>query len=86
MFKKLCLILSASLILINLSFPQVETNRFVAITFDDLPMNTKYLQDGKQWIEQTQKILNTIKKYNIPAIGFVNEYKLYVNDLLDSSR
>jgi peptidoglycan/xylan/chitin deacetylase (PgdA/CDA1 family) len=64
----------------------VETNRFVAITFDDLPMNTKYLQDGKQWIEQTQKILNTIKKYNIPAIGFVNEYKLYVNDLLDSSR
>ncbi len=86
MFKKLCLILSASLILINLSFSQVETNRFVAITFDDLPMNTKYLQDGKQWIEQTQKILNTIKKYNIPAIGFVNEYKLYVNDLLDSSR
>jgi peptidoglycan/xylan/chitin deacetylase (PgdA/CDA1 family) len=49
-------------------------------------MNTKYLKDGNQWIEQTQKLLGTIKKYNIPAIGFVNEYKLYVNEVLDSAR
>jgi peptidoglycan/xylan/chitin deacetylase (PgdA/CDA1 family) len=49
-------------------------------------MNTKYLKDGIQWIEQTQKLLGTIKKYNIPAIGFVNEYKLYVNEVLDSAR
>ena len=49
-------------------------------------MNTKYLEDGNQWVEQTQKLLNTVKKFNIPAIGFVNEYKLYVNDVLDSSR
>lgn len=86
MFKKLNLILSATIIFINFSFSQVETNRFVAITFDDLPMNTKYLQDGNQWIERTQKLLTTIKEYDIPAIGFVNEYKLYVNDVLDSAR
>ena len=86
MFKKLNLILSTTIIFINFSFSQVETNRFVAITFDDLPMNTKYLQDGNQWIEQTQKLLTTIKEYDIPAIGFVNEYKLYVNDVLDSAR
>ncbi len=86
MFKKLNLILSTTIIFINFSFSQVETNRFVAITFDDLPMNTKYLQDGNQWIERTQKLLTTIKKYDIPAIGFVNEYKLYVNDVLDSAR
>ena len=86
MFKKLYLILAAIIIFINLSFSQFETNRFVAVTFDDLPMNTKYLQDGNQWIEQTQKLLTTIKEYDIPAIGFVNEYKLYVNDVLDSAR
>lgn len=86
MFKKLNLILSTTIIFINFSFSQVETNRFVAITFDDLPMNTKYLQEGNQWIEQTQKLLTTIKEYDIPAIGFVNEYKLYVNDVLDSAR
>jgi peptidoglycan/xylan/chitin deacetylase (PgdA/CDA1 family) len=70
-----------------ISFPQQDSiTRYLAVTFDDLPMNTKYLEDGIQWIEQTQKLLNTIKKFNIPAIGFVNEYKLYVNDVLDSSR
>ena len=65
---------------------QSETKKFMAVTFDDLPMNTKYLKDGNQWIEQNKKIISTIKKYNIPAIGFVNEYKLYVNDKMDSSR
>ena len=63
-----------------------ETKRFIAFTFDDLPMNTMYLEDGNKWVEQTQKLLNTVKKFNIPAIGFVNEYKLYVNDVLDSSK
>lgn len=63
-----------------------KTQRFIVITFDDLPMNTKYLEDGEQWIEQTQKLLSIIRKYNIPAIGFVNEYKLYVNEVLDSTR
>ena len=63
-----------------------ETKRFIAVTFDDLPMNTMYLEDGNKWVEQTQKLLNTVKKFNIPAIGFVNEYKLYVNDVLDSSK
>jgi peptidoglycan/xylan/chitin deacetylase (PgdA/CDA1 family) len=70
-----------------ISFPQQDSiTRYLAVTFDDLPMNTKYLVDGKQWIEQTQKLLSTVKKFNIPAIGFVNEYKLYVNDVLDSSK
>ena len=65
---------------------QNDVKRYVSVTFDDLPMNTKYLEDGNQWIEQTQKLLSTVKQYKIPAIGFVNEYKLYVNDVIDSSR
>jgi peptidoglycan/xylan/chitin deacetylase (PgdA/CDA1 family) len=65
---------------------QSDNKRYIAVTFDDLPMNTKYLEDGKQWVEQTQKLLSTIKQYNIPAVGFVNEIKLYINDVLDSTR
>ncbi len=80
--------LSLSVVLIStLTITQKgETIRYVAVTFDDLPMNTKYLEDGNQWIEQTQKIISTVKMYNIPAVGFVNEYKLYVKDALDSTR
>jgi peptidoglycan/xylan/chitin deacetylase (PgdA/CDA1 family) len=70
----------------NLLSQNYNIKRYIAITFDDLPMNTKYLEDGNQWIEQTQKLLSTIKKYKIPAVGFVNEYKLYVNEVLDSTR
>lgn len=86
MFKKLYLIVFTSLLFTKISSAQVSPERFVAVTFDDLPMNTKYLQDGNQWIEQTQKLLSKIKEYDVPAIGFVNEYKLYVNDALDSAR
>jgi peptidoglycan/xylan/chitin deacetylase (PgdA/CDA1 family) len=87
MFTFIRLKLSLIILFTSLLFSQNdETKRFIAVTFDDLPMNTKYLKDGNQWIEQTQKLLSTVKKFNIPAIGFVNEYKLYVNDVLDSSR
>jgi len=87
MFTFIRLKLSLIILFTSLLFSQnAETKRFIAVTFDDLPMNTKFLRDGEQWIEQTQKLLNTVKKFNIPAIGFVNEYKLYVNDILDSSR
>jgi peptidoglycan/xylan/chitin deacetylase (PgdA/CDA1 family) len=87
MFTFIRLKLSLIILFTSLLFSQnAETKRFIAVTFDDLPMNTKYLEDGKQWIEQTQKLLTTINKFKIAAIGFVNEYKLYVNDVLDSSR
>ena len=87
MFKNILLLTFSTILINSFSIAQnFETQRFIAVTFDDLPMNTKYLGDGNQWIEQTQKLLLTIKKYKIPAIGFVNEYKLYVNEVLDSSR
>lgn len=80
-------LLSVTIFCFSFSFAQSDNDkRYIAVTFDDLPINTKYLEEGKQWIEQTQKLLTTIKNYNIPAIGFVNEVKLYVNDVLDSTR
>lgn len=87
MFKLLFNFILLTILFTSFLFSQKDvTKRFVAVTFDDLPMNTKYLEDGKQWVEQTQKLLNTLKQYNIPAVGFVNETKLYINDALDSTR
>ena len=86
MFKNLFKCTSIVILFSVITLSQSDSIRYISITFDDLPMNTKYLEDGTQWVEQTQRLLSTVKKFNIPAIGFVNEYKLYVNDVLDSTR
>ena len=55
----------------------------IAITIDDLPgVNLDDYQ------EVTDKLLTTLKKYQVPAIGFVNENKLYryYKHQLDSTR
>jgi peptidoglycan/xylan/chitin deacetylase (PgdA/CDA1 family) len=53
-----------------------KTRRFIAVTIDDLPVVTtrKDLQARR---EITKKLLAHIKKAKVPAIGFVNEGKLY---------
>ena len=50
----------------------------IAITLDDLPG----AQDESAEILQeiNDQILTALNKFNAPAIGFVNEYKLYVNN------
>src|SRR5688572_22034166 len=55
--------------------------REVVVTFDDLPTSYEYPLQVKQ--ELTKKLIQTIKSNNIPAIGFVNEGKLYVPDEID---
>ena len=49
----------------------------IAITFDDLPLNGPQF-DAQRLQEMTTKLLFVIKKYQIPAVGFVNESLLYV--------
>ncbi len=53
----------------------------IAITFDDLPG----APDNKAAIQEpiNRRILNTLLKYKVPAIGFVNEDKIYSNKELD---
>lgn len=58
--------------------------RTMAVTIDDLP----YVNHGdgaylKRAGAATEKILNTLKKHNAPAIGFVNESALAVADQRD---
>jgi peptidoglycan/xylan/chitin deacetylase (PgdA/CDA1 family) len=57
---------------------QIST-RAVAITIDDLPV-VSTRRDLKNRQDITKKLLAHIKKARIPAIGFVNENKLYNGD------
>lgn len=47
----------------------------IALTFDDLPAQEDI--SAQEQKEINNRILNSLKKFNAPAIGFVNESKLY---------
>lgn len=66
------------LLFISNTFAQ-KPHRFVAVTIDDLPVVVK---NGNLKLRQeiTRKLLGHIKKAKVPAIGFVNEAKLYTDD------
>ena len=54
--------------------------RTVAVTFDDLPATPPGVvaNDVASLEELTRKLLTAVRKYSIPAVGFVNEGKLFV--------
>lgn len=52
--------------------------RYVAVTIDDLPLQQH--ADSATARVLTAKLLQTLKANRIPAIGFVNEGKLHVNN------
>jgi peptidoglycan/xylan/chitin deacetylase (PgdA/CDA1 family) len=66
------------------SFGQTP-QRFIAITFDDLP-TVSLENDMSVRREITQKLLKRVTDAKIPAIGFVNEEKLYTNGKLDEAK
>jgi peptidoglycan/xylan/chitin deacetylase (PgdA/CDA1 family) len=60
--------------------------KMVAVTIDDLPFVrigsfTNSILNGR-----TAMLLDTLKKYNAPATGFVNLSKVYKDNKLDSTR
>lgn len=56
----------------------------VCFTIDDLPVVGYSQQTIAEHEEITAKLLESIKRNRIPAIGFVNEIKLYTEDAPDS--
>jgi peptidoglycan/xylan/chitin deacetylase (PgdA/CDA1 family) len=56
----------------------------VAITIDDLPAVA--VSGTSNWESVTNRLLAALRDHGAPAVGFVNERKLYVNGALDSSR
>lgn len=57
--------------------------RAVAVTFDDLPLTR---MNPKTWRQTTAKLLASITAQRVPAIGFVNEAKLFEHERLDTAR
>lgn len=62
-----------------------QNRRQIAITIDDLPVvSTRTDLRNRQLI--THKLLAQIKRQRVPAIGFVNENKLYSGEKVDEQQ
>jgi peptidoglycan-N-acetylglucosamine deacetylase len=59
------------------ALPAQSPTRYVAITIDDLPAGSANKMTGSEIVEMTTKLLDTLRDQKVPAIGFVNEQKLY---------
>lgn len=59
--------------------------RKVTVTLDDLPI-VSLLNSHEQKQLITRRLLHTLTSFEVPAIGFVNESKLYNNGELDSTQ
>ena len=47
--------------------------KHISITFDDVPIHGEFTLSAQSLKEINQQLLDTLKKYNIQATGFVNE-------------
>jgi peptidoglycan/xylan/chitin deacetylase (PgdA/CDA1 family) len=65
------------LLALSVSARAQRTPRQIAVTFDDLPMNTRaYADNVPEQSRTTSKLIAAIARHHVPAIGFVNEGKL----------
>ncbi len=76
--KKL-LLLAASLCLM---FPALAQGKKLCITVDDLPTVSYQVPGDDFKLSLTHSLVNTFKENQVPAIGFVNEMKLYQGESL----
>lgn len=77
--------LTATIFLILLA-TSIYAQKKVCITIDDLPVVGYGLNKPEEWRSVTQKLLDNLKEKGIPAIGYVNENKLYTNGSLNAER
>jgi len=61
----------------RLLFAQTTPQRAIAITVDDLPAGAANAMSGSEILDMTSKLLGTLHEQKVPAVGFVNEQKLY---------
>lgn len=66
------------------SFGQVNDLR-MAVTVDDLP-TVGWLSDQEVRDNITRQLISALQSYRVPAVGFVNEGKLYEDDALVEGR
>lgn len=78
---KLCIIILISVVANN-----AQTEKFMAVTFDDLPFQQDRDYSAVEQLEFNKRIISNILQYDIPAVGFVNEGKLFDDDKIDSTK
>lgn len=68
------------------SFLGASQEKLLCITVDDLPLVRYGVKDAGHESAITEGLLNAFKKHDVPAIGYVNENKLYVNGKVATAR
>ena len=76
------------IILLNIVLlaPAFGQHKEICITLDDLPTVSYGFKDIEFQESIINKLISTFDQYNIPAIGFVNESKLYKNGNLEPQK
>jgi len=85
--KPLTIVLAAALALsvfsVSAGAQAAKPDRQVAITIDDLPAGMADRMPAVEITALTAKLLGTLRDQKIPAVGFVNEKKLYKTGEVD---
>ena len=63
-----------------------SAQREVAVTFDDLPVVSRVFRNVDAQQRITERLLASIRRHDVPAIGFVNEGKLAPDGSVDERR
>lgn len=63
-----------------------EPVRRMAVTVDDLPASRSHALSLAQQQALTRRLLATLDRHGVPAVGFVNEVKLEVDGQVDPAR
>ncbi|PYX64090.1 MAG: polysaccharide deacetylase [Acidobacteria bacterium] len=72
----LCLLVCALAYMVS-SVAVAGPDRQVAVTVDDLPAGAANAMSAATITEMTSKLLAALRQQKVPAVGFVNEKKLY---------
>ncbi|WP_422361051.1 polysaccharide deacetylase family protein [Reichenbachiella sp.] len=74
------------IVLVVFTFNLRSQSKQVCLSVDDLTVVSYGINDTAFTYGITRSLINTFDKYQIPAIGFVNESKVYSNDTVDASK
>jgi peptidoglycan/xylan/chitin deacetylase (PgdA/CDA1 family) len=90
LFALLIVLARFTLLLPGLFAQAPLSQRSIAFTIDDLPAGAANSMTSGEILEMTGKLLATLREQKVPAVGFVNEQKLYkpgeVDDRIRSLR
>ena len=78
--------ISVFIFLMLMIFQSMGQQKNMCVSVDDLPLVRYGVKKMGHEKEITEGLLSAFKKHDVPAVGYVNEGKLYPNGELDSSR